>query len=135
MRQVWIGRRCRGSVIYVLGLDFRLLAVSFGDMRLFSMLLSTCFMTAFLCAEVRPLPLGAADLAPDPRVEALRTSTLSLGGLDAAFEAEAVRQLDVDYDLTTATDLERLQAENAQLKIRVSELERRLAAVEAKLAE
>jgi hypothetical protein len=103
-------------------------------MRLFSMLLSTCFTCALLCADQTPLPLGAADLSPDPRFESFKRS-VPIMDLEAAFEAEALEQLDWDFKLEAPSDLELLKRENAQLKVRVSELERRLAAVEAKLSE
>ena len=101
-------------------------------MRFFSMLLSTCFTCALLCANETPLPLGAADLSPDPRFESFKQPAPVMD-LAAAFEIEAFEQLDLDYELEAPNELELLKRENAQLKTRVSELERRLAAVEAKL--
>jgi hypothetical protein len=53
--------------------------------------------------------------------------------LEAAFEAEAIKQLDLEYEPEAPPELEILKRENDLLKIRVSELERRLVAVEAKL--
>ena len=102
-------------------------------MRLFIMLLYTCFTCALLSADETPLPLGAADLSPDSRFESLKRSEAGMD-LEAAFEAEALVQLDWDFELEAPSDLELLKRENAQLKIRVSKLERRLAELEAKLA-
>jgi hypothetical protein len=111
-------------------------------MRFFSLV--SCFaffifvaLTAL--AEETPLPLGTVDLAPDSRFEAFKqsTSSLSLGtsSLEQAFEFEVVKQLDLEYEEAAPTELEKLQQANLRLQTRVSELERRLAAIEAKLAE
>lgn len=85
-------------------------------------------------ADETPLPLGAADLAPDVRFESFK-GTEAVADLKKAFEIEAVEQLDLDYELEEPSELEILKRENRLLKIRVGELERRLSAVEAKLAE
>jgi hypothetical protein len=53
--------------------------------------------------------------------------------LEAAFEAEAIKQLDLGYEAEPPTELETLKRENEGLKQRVSELERRLLAVEMML--
>lgn len=104
---------------------------SFRSLGLFCLLLS-CLSRA--TADETLLPLGAADLTPDARFESFK-GTATVLDLEKAFEIEAVEQLDLGYELEEPSELEILQRENRLLKIRVGELERRLAAVEAKLAE
>lgn len=84
-------------------------------------------------ADETPLPLGAADLAPDGRFERFKDTTAVMD-LEMAFEIEASKQLDLDYEPDAPSELDWLKKENEQLKQRVAELEHRLAAVEAKLA-
>ncbi|WPJ94976.1 hypothetical protein SH580_16225 [Coraliomargarita algicola] len=103
-------------------------------MRFLTLVVVSFFSSALLFAYETPLPLGASDLAPDSRLVEFKQAVDVLD-LKAAFEAEALEQLDLDYAVEIPDDLELLKRENAQLKIRVSELERRLTAVEAKLAE
>jgi hypothetical protein len=97
-----------------------------------------CVTPAVQAAET-PFELGTADLASDSRFEALKQSAASLSvgtsDMEQAFQYEAVKQLDLKYVEAAPTELEKLQQANLRLQARVSELEHRLAAVEAKLAE
>jgi len=103
-------------------------------MRL-SLIFCFCFATITLCADETPLPLGASDLAPNPRLEGFKPRSVVTMDLEKAFEVEAVKQLDWKYSLEAPSELEILKRENELLKKRVSELERRLAVIEAILAE
>ncbi|MDQ8195201.1 hypothetical protein QEH59_12250 [Coraliomargarita sp. SDUM461004] len=139
VRQDWIGAGERLAVIddydwHSPGLDFHAANRQPVGMRLYCFLLIFCFACVGLSADETPLPLGAADLATDARLEAFKTHTLT-SQLEVAFQTEALKQLDLKYELDPPSDLEVLQHENAQLKLRVAELERRLAIVEAKLSE
>lgn len=105
---------------------------------LFLRLIVISFLAPLLMqADETPLPLGAADLAPNPILDSFKPSDskISVVDLDRAFKVEAIKQLDLEYEIESPTELEQLKRENALLKLRVSELERRLAAVEAKLSE
>jgi|GEM_PF-1389071 len=104
-------------------------------MRLLTLIFTSCFACVLLPADETPLPLGAADLVPDLGLERFRENSVETMDLEKAFEVEAIKVLDWDYELESPTELEVLQRENTLLKIRVSELERRLAVIEAKLAE
>lgn len=83
-------------------------------------------------AQETPLPLGAADLVHDARFDSFKPDSQVLN-LEQAFEVEAIKQLDLEYEGEPPSDLEVLKRENELLKQRVIELERRLTEVEAKL--
>lgn len=106
-------------------------------MRFLRLIVISCLAPLILQSDETPLPLGAADLAPNPRWGSFKptTSKISAVDLEKAFETEAIKQLALEYEVEPPTDLELLKRENASLKLRVAELERRLAAVEAKLSE
>lgn len=61
--------------------------------------------------------------------------TLPVVDLDKAFKVEAIKQLNLEYKVGESSDLESLRKENELLKQRVSDLERRLSAIEARLDE
>ena len=99
-------------------------------------LLTLNLLTALsLQADETPYQLGTSDLAKSPRLDYFKPSTLQVINLKKAFEIEAVEQLDLAYAFEALSELEILKLENDLLKNRVSELERRLAVVEAKLKE
>ena len=100
-------------------------------------ILSCVFCTVALAAafDETPLALGASDLAPNVHLDEFKSTATPTMNLETAFEIEAVKQLDLEYETEAPSELELLKQENALLKERVSDLERRLAAVEVKLAE
>jgi len=94
-----------------------------------------CLVLIGACAQAQstPLPLGASDLAPDARMDALKRTSSGID-LREAFQAETNAQLDWSFEMPPApTELEQLKDANEALRQRVAELERRLAAVEAQL--
>jgi hypothetical protein len=104
-------------------------------MQYFRFLVSCSSLVALAYGDETPLPLGASDLSPDPRVESFKPSTAFSMDLEKAFEVEAIEQLDLEFEVEATSELEVLKRENEALKHRVSKLESRLAVIEAKLAE
>ncbi len=90
-----------------------------------------------LADDATPYPLGTSDLAGNIPLEAHKAETVWLMDFEAEFAQEAVKQLDLEYEVEAeapaANELAQLKNENERLKARVSDLERRLAMVEAKL--
>ena len=119
------------------GLDFVGGSHQVRCMLFLRLIVISCLAPLILQADETPLPLGAADLAPNPLLDSFKptTSKISTVDLDEAFKVEAIKQLDLEYEVEPLTELELLKRENAALKLRVAELERRLAAVEARLSE
>lgn len=114
-------------------LDILLNRLRFGDMVCYRSIVSGFLVSlvAVVYAYETPLPLGAADLAPGLRLEVFKAGSQALD-LEQAFEIEAIKQLDLKYEVEAPNELETLKREHELLKIRVLELERRLYALEAR---
>ena len=103
-----------------------------------SALLLACFSAS---AQTTPLPLGASDLAPDTRLDPFKSIEHEIKAHTWKWEAPEFKvdlfpndTADSEFQLGQPSVLELLQIENTALKGRVSDLERRVAALEKHLA-
>lgn len=103
-------------------------------MRFLVLIFSFCSACLTLSADELHQPLAVADGVLDTQLNTFK-STQQVLSLEKAFEVEALGILALEYELETPDELEILKREHALLKIRLAELERRLAAVEAQLLE
>jgi hypothetical protein len=103
-------------------------------MRYLTLIFSFCSVCLTLSADELPQPLAVAGGVLDTQVNTFKSPQPAFS-LEKAFEVEAIGMLALEYGLETPTELEILKREHALLKIRLAELERRLATVEAKLLE